>query len=327
MEFDIDFTSGPYAGMSTPRTRYPDMYDYEDARSVMWSLPESEILLGLDGTGEPVTADLTDDSPHILISAASGAGKSVTARSIATQALIKGYTVVFLDAKRHSHRWAKNLPGVLYASSIADIATALVSVGAEMHRRNEVVEGWPGSIESAPVGPPILVVFEEMNATMDALKDADKKIGRDEVTATSSFEEIMFLGRAARCHVVAIGQRVDATVMKVAVRENFGVRILIRHSWETWSLLVPKTSSRGGQPAAPQEAGRGHVVYGGRPLQTQLMYLSEETAAALVRDAHDARERAGLIEPPLSRREDRKRARAAVAATQRATGRMMPYRQ
>jgi hypothetical protein len=314
MEFD--FSNGPYSGMSSPRSEFPSIYDYEAARATMWQLPEHEILLGVDGEGSPITFDLHQDSPHALISAASGAGKSVTARSIATQALIKGYSVVILDAKRHSHRWAKNLPGVHYASSMPEIGNALVSVAAEMHRRNEVVEEWPGSVETAPVGSRVLVIFEEMNATMDALADLDKQLPRGGYGTSAAFGDIMFLGRAARIHMLAIAQYADRNTLKTAWRENFGVRILIQHSWEAWNMLVPRAGRSGGAPAAPTAKGRGYVVVKGRAVESQLMFLPEELSAQLVRDADAARERVGL-----TRRQDRRRARQAVAATQRSTGR------
>jgi hypothetical protein len=317
---DFDFTQGPYSGMSTPRAEFPGILDYEGARGTFWQLPEHEILLGVDGEGSPMTADLNSDSPHVLVSAASGAGKSVTARSIATQGLIKGYTVVFLDAKRHSHRWAKNLPQVHYASSMPEIANALVSVAAEMHKRNEIVEEWPGDVESAPVGPRIMIVFEEMNATMDALADLDKQLGKGDYSSAAAFGDIMFLGRAARVHVLAIAQYADRNTIKTSIRENFGIRILIQHSWEAWNMLVPRASRSGGAPASPTAVGRGYAVVKGKPRETQFLYLGEELCAELVRNAYDARERAGLA-PRWDRRDERRNRRRAIAATQRATGR------
>lgn len=314
MEFD--FTQGPYSGMSTPRNDFPRILTYADAQATMWGLSESEIMLGVDGEGSPITADLAGDSPHVLISAASGAGKSVTARSIATQALVKGYTVVILDAKRHSHRWAKSLPGVHYATSMPEIANALVSVAAELHRRNEVVEEWPGSVETAPVGPRILVLFEEMNATMDALADLDKQLAKGDYGTVAAFGDIMFLGRAAKEHMVAVSQYADAKTLKTAWRENFGVRILIQHSWEAWNMLVPRAGRAGGAPAAPTQKGRGYVVVNGKARETQLTYMEEELCASLVR----------TMAPPLettSRRKVRRQERQSIAATNRATGRTL----
>lgn len=315
---DFTIRMDHFDGMSTPIDEYPEIYNYDAARGALWSLPESQILLGLNGQGGVEVADLNSDSPHILISASSGAGKSVTARSIATQALIKGFEVVFLDIKRHSHRWAKNLPGVHYAGTLPEIASALKSLGVHLHRRNEIVNDYPGEIEDAEVGPRIMVVFEEMNATMDALADLEKQMDRTAYKPSRAFGDVMFLGRAAKISVVAVSQYAKA-VMRPAILENFGTRVLIRHSWETWNGLVPRASSSGGAPPAPTHVGRGYVVVGGRPTQLQILFIPEEVGASLVRDAYDARVRAGLVDAPR-KRDVRRFERAAVAATARATG-------
>lgn len=313
-EFNINFDDGPYAAGADPLfDEFPDVLTYGDAVGDMWTLPDTAAMLGVDGEGNPVVLDFLA-TPHALISAGSGAGKSATSRAVVMQALVKGWTVVVLDAKRHSHRWAKNLPGVHYASTIRQIGTALISVGAEMHRRNEVVESWPGPIETAPVGPPILVLFEEMNATVGALADLDKTLEKGKITANEAFESIMFLGRAARVHVLAVAQYADRKAIKTSVRENMDCRILIQHSWEAWSMLVPRSSSRGGQPASPTQKGRGYVVTAGRPRETQLLFIEEELCAALVRQARPDN-------PRISRREDRRQRRAAIEATERHTGR------
>lgn len=318
MNDDFTLRMDEFDGLSTPIDEYPEIYDYAAARGAFWTIRESEILLGVNGQGAEEIADLDSDSPHILISASSGAGKSVTARSIATQALVKGFEVVFLDIKRHSHRWAKNLPGVHYAGTLPEIASALKSLGVHLHKRNEIVNDYPGAIADAPVGPRIMVVFEEMNATLDALSDFEKQMSRTELKPSRAFGDVMFLGRAAKISVVAISQYAKA-VMRPAILTNFGTRILINHDWETWAGLVPRSSSTGGQPPAPPEVGRGHNVVGGRPAQLQLLFIGEEESAQIVRDAYDARVRAGLVKAP-SKRQVRKYERAAIAATVKATG-------
>src|SRR5260221_12926933 len=63
-------------------------------------------FIGYGRGGKPVNADLDSDSPHVLISAGSGGGKSVTLRTLACQILHHGGTVLVLDIKRISHMWA-----------------------------------------------------------------------------------------------------------------------------------------------------------------------------------------------------------------------------
>src|SRR5690606_39318489 len=57
----------------------------------------------------------------------------------------------------------------------------------EVHRRNMIVDEWDGPLEDAPVGPRIVVVFEEMNATMATLKSLDKRLHEGDYTAIQGF--------------------------------------------------------------------------------------------------------------------------------------------
>ncbi|MFF5973711.1 hypothetical protein ACFY7C_19500 [Streptomyces sp. NPDC012769] len=315
----LNFEAGLYSGLSTPQgsLHFPDVLDWDAARQFIYDTPENEIFLGVDGDGDPIRVNLDDDSPHILINAGSGGGKSTLARGIATQVLTAGANAVFLDAKRHSHRWAKNLPGVHYAQAFAEIGDALVSVGMELHRRNEVIDAFPGPIEEAPVGPRIVLIFEEMNATMDALKSMSKKLPEGEYDAMDALADIMFMGRAAKIHVVAIAQFASAEAMGgSAIRENFGYRILARYTKQAWTMLAYDC---GVPQPAPKQKGRGRICHAGVARETQFLYLTEEQAAWLVRAAHEYRQRTGQVRA-YTQQELQYQARHAQAALARARG-------
>lgn len=271
-------TTNPYANLGTPTTAlgFPEMYSYRDAYHAMHEASESAPILGVDGEGNPISVDLDSDSPHMLVSAGTGGGKSTLLRTIAAQMLANGAVATVLDLKRHSHRWAKNLPNVGYAQTLPDIGNALVELGQEVHRRNEIVEMHPGEIEDAPVGPRIVVIFEEMNATMSALRDLSRKLPRGAYTALDAFRDIMFLGRAAKVHVLSVAQFADAKAMGGSdIRENFNTRILIRYSKNAWTMLAYDCGLP--QPA-PEAKGRGMVCSGGKARETQFAYLTEEEA-------------------------------------------------
>ncbi|OII61193.1 hypothetical protein BJP40_06605 [Streptomyces sp. CC53] len=315
-------TTSTYTGLATPAApnSFPELFGYHQARPLIADALESAPLLGIDGEGEPVAIDLDSDSPHVLISAASGGGKSVILRSIAAQALAAGNKVAFLDVKRHSHRWAKNLPGADYASTLPEIGDALVALGMEVHRRNEIVDSFPGPVEEAPVGERIIVVFEEMNATMGQLQALGRKLPRDKYDAIDALGDIMFMGRAAKMHVVAVAQYATAAALGGGdIRENFSTRILIRYSDRAWKMLTDVWPP---QPS-PEEPGRGMVCRAGKARETQFLYLSEEEAATLVREAHRARNGADAAEPA---RRDRRQARQE-AFRRTLEGRMALHRQ
>lgn len=280
----INFNQGPYSQMSTASQSlgFPETLTFSDAAGLIQHSEESAPVLGVDGTGKPISVDLDSDSPHMMVSASTGGGKSVVLRTIAAQMLHNGAVATILDVKRHSHRWAKNLPNVGYAASLPEIGNALVELGREVHRRNEIVENWPGTIETAPVGPRIVVVFEEMNATMAQLKELTRRIPNGTYDAMDALNDIAFMGRAAKVHLLAVGQFMDARTVGSAIRECFATRILIRYTKQTWTMLA---WDAGLPQAAPEQKGRGMVVRGGKARETQFLFLTEEEAAALARGA------------------------------------------
>jgi DNA translocase FtsK/SpoIIIE-like protein len=281
----IDPSKGPYSGLTgaSQAINFPEVLTWEDGAHLVAETPDNTMMLGVDGLGEPITVDLDSESPHVLISGATGGGKSAILRSMAMQSLCAGSHVVFLDLKRHSHRWAKNLNNVVYAQTLPEVGNALVSLGAEVHRRNLVVDNHPGPIEEAPVGERLVVVFEELNATMAQLQAISKKgmAARNTYTAMDGLRDIMFMGRAAKVHLVAAAQFADAKSTGGSdIRENFSTRILIRYTSNQWNMLAYDC---GYPESSPEEPGRGMVCRGGKARQTQFLYVTEEEAAEAVR--------------------------------------------
>lgn len=289
----MNWTDGtnPYAGASTPQKGYPSILPIAEATDWIEEIAESSVLLGVDGTGEPVTVDLDSESPHILVSARTGAGKSAIARSIAVQRLCKGDIVSVLDVKRHSHRWAKKLaPNVHYAPTVQDVGFTLVQVGRELHRRNVVVDEWDGPVETAPVGPRIVIVFEEMNATMRQLKDLDKRLPDGNYRATDALADISFMGRAVKIHLVSFAQMATYRASGGSeIVECYGTRILVKYSPQAWRYLA---SDCGRAITAPEEVGRGMVCQDGKAKETQLLWITEEQSIPMVTRSLPAQRRA-----------------------------------
>lgn len=282
---------GPYSGSSSPQSDFPSVLPVNEATDLLAACGPDEILFGVDGEGNSVTVDLSADSPHILVSASTGAGKSAVARSVAVQRLTRGDLVVVLDIKRHSHRWAKKLaPVVHYAPDVASIGDALVNVGREVHRRNAVVEAWDGPLEDAPVGPPMLVVFEEMNATTARLKSLDRSAPPGQYRALEALADIAFMGRAVKVRLISFAQMATYRASGGSeVIESYGTRVLINYSPKAWRYLAEDC----GRPVpAPPEVGRGMVCRGTKATETQLLWVPEDDAPALVTSAVPAQRRA-----------------------------------
>jgi len=282
---------GPYAGATTPQFDFPSVLPLSEASDWLADCRESEILLGVDGDQQPVKVDLSADSPHLLVSASTGAGKSAIARSVAVQRLARGDVVIFLDVKRHSHRWAKALaPAVHYAPDVPSVGDALVNLGRELHRRNAVVDAWEGPLEEAPVGPRITVIFEEMNATTSRLKMLDRGRPSGMYSAMDGLSDVSFMGRSVRIGLVSFAQMASYRSSGGSeVIENYGTRILINYSPKAWRYLAEDC----GRPIpAPPEVGRGMVCRGTKAVETQFLWVPEESAQGFVTNAVPAQRRA-----------------------------------
>ncbi len=263
----------------TVRRRPPAHVGYEALKARFGNLKDHELFAGL-GVGEkPVIIDLHLDSPHIAESAGTGAGKSVLVQLLAVQVLARGGLVTLLDLKG-SHRWALNMPGVDYCTRAAQMHDALVRLAEVADQRNQdslhEAEGWDP-------GPRILVVAEELNATMALLKAYWAQVrppgGPKTSPAIEGLRFLLYTGRAAKMHVLGVAQMLTALATGGPEgRENFGVRCLARYTRNAWQMLVPEAA----MPRASRTLGRWQVVVAGQVTETQVCYLSAQEARIFV---------------------------------------------
>lgn len=276
----------PYTGSGGTSVDIPERVELSD-------IPQpsaSTICFGMDADG-PVTVDLDSESPHVLVNAPTGLGKSAVARSIAVQRASLGDLVIILDRKMHSHRWAYGLePLTHYADDEPSIGSALVNLGRELHRRNQVVKAFEGAASLAPVGPRVIIVFEETNATLGRLMALDKQLASGGYGALDGFRDLMFMGRAVKMHVIAFAQLASyRSGLSADLIENFGTTVMIGHSEKAWKWLA---SDCGRYRVAPTGEGRGMVCRAGRARETQLTWVSEHDARETVLTSIPAQRRA-----------------------------------
>ncbi|RSS57505.1 pRL2-11 [Streptomyces sp. WAC01280] len=254
-------------------------------RELLASMPESAPLIGLGAGKRKVSVDLDHDSPHVLISAGTGGGKSTILRTIACQFLHNGAQAHILDFKRISHTWARGVPRVNYCRDIAEIHDALIELGAEGHRRIRLAEQLGDDVLAAKpdrVGPRTVILLEEINATMSQLRRYWEKVRSSDDPKTSpaidALAEILFMGRQVRLHVLLVAQSATARALGgPEMRENFSTRILVRYTLNAWKMLVPEVHPA---PKPTRHPGRVQVVLGGAARETQVLHLSEAEARA-----------------------------------------------
>lgn len=259
----------------TSRPRVPNRVLWDDVAELVAATTDTRPLLGLGAGGRPVYLDLELDSPHLAISAGSGAGKSVLAATVLIQALHRGAVAVVIDVKRHSHRWCYGLPGVAYARDIRDCHDALVAVGEEARRRNVVSDD-----PAADVGPRMIVLVEELNATITQLgwwwETVRAKGDPKTSPAIAALREVLFMGRAVRVNLIAVAQQLSARAIGGGEsRENLGTRALARATDRSWAMLAPQIT-----PIPPRSRipGRWHVVTGDDVAEVQVAYATDQQA-------------------------------------------------
>lgn len=263
----------------TVRKRPPKEVGRADFEARTAGLAEHEYWLGLAAGGQSSKISLKADSPHIGISAASGAGKSVLAMLLIVQTLQRGGEVFILDIKG-SHRWALGLPGVTYCRTDAEIHAAWVALGQLARDRNNQAFTDP---EAEKGFRRVLVVAEELNGMMDALADYwadERESSRDRDPAMRGMRDILRMGRSAKVHVVAIAQRLSAAASGNGdARENLGSALcLARFSANTWRMLCEGLP----MPRASSALGRWFIVAGGTATETQVCLLDEWDARLMV---------------------------------------------
>lgn len=244
---------------------------FADALGALSRAKDDEWVWGPGKRGAWVTTSLSGDSPHAGISMGSGAGKSTLARWLLAQMLHRGAIGLVLDIKWLSHRWAEGLPNVAVVHRPAEIHAALCWLGGdggavqgEVNRRNEVawvsadIDGNVG----ADVGPRVIVLCEELNDTMKAVRSwwRETRSASDPVRPPSldALDRVSFTGRQVRVHLVYIGQALSAAAMGGGrdSTENVGVIAFARTKQRTWKMLAPDHP----MPKMSGVPGRIHVV-------------------------------------------------------------------
>jgi hypothetical protein len=275
----------------TVRKRPPAQVGFAHVVEHMPRMKEWEFYIGQGAGDVPVAISLRDDSPHIAVSAGSGAGKSVFAQLIAVQILARGGRVTILDRKG-SHRWALGQPGVDYCTRPEQMHDALIRKSVLADERNTLAmheeDDWDP-------GPRELVICEELNATIGQLMnhwaEVREKGEPKRSPAVAALADLLFMGRSAKVNVLAIAQMLTARAIGgPEARENFGIRCLARYTANNWKMLVPEAS----MPRASRSLGRWQVVIGGQATEVQVAYLTTAQSRALASPEKD-------LDRPLSR--------------------------
>jgi hypothetical protein len=264
-----------------------------DVEQRVAALGPDELMVGIGKQDKTVKVSLRSDSPHFGISMGTGGGKSNLATFWLVQELRRGAIALILDAKLFSHPWAfkdmdaeyGQLPNVGYARRTSALHDAMVWLGDEIERRNQVAEriiDAKGNLHG-DVGPRLWIIAEELNMATPLLKQHWAEIRDREQPkkspALTGMAQVAFAGRAVKMHLIVIGQQLTAeTLGGGAVRENIGVRCLARYRESSWNMLVGRDVP---MPPSPEVDGRVQCVAGAAVSETQTPLMDLELAREL----------------------------------------------
>lgn len=257
--------------------RPPKKVLFEDVRTACEQACETDLVVGIDADDKPVLISLEQDSPHILCSIGSGGGKTILCKSIACQALYKGFRVIIIDCvKRGSQaKWAKSIDGVEIYRHIDVAHDALLELQAEIDARCENYWSYDHDNDQR-----IILVIEEANQTQRRLQSywANELGGRRTSPAILAIENILCVGREPKVNVLTVGQRMSAQASGGGdARENYGVRLANRFSPQTARMLFGEIDPL---PRSSTHPGRVQMVTGGKAIEVQIPFVRSDDAVS-----------------------------------------------
>jgi hypothetical protein len=283
-EFDWTGVAGPKPVVTwAPAPKLPEVVTLEMVRDAIETARAGQLIAGLGARDAVARIRLAGDSPHFLVNGPSGSGKSVAVQNAIAQFLFHGGFAIILDFKELSHVWADSLdgtlPNIVYCRSDEDIYDMLMWLQTELRRRNKVARFTArrdGSIE-ANVGDRLLVAAEELNVTAARLKSWWQDNGDGGLCpAIKAMNEVLFMGRQAKMHMLQASQRADANAVGGgAARENLTARLLLgKIQKPTWKMLAGEFE----YPASMStQLGAGFLV-GSDVTAVQTVYLTPQEA-------------------------------------------------
>src|SRR5699024_11118607 len=102
--------------------RPPAKVKFSEVKSIIFRESKATApILGIGPKNRRISSDFESESPHILLSMGTNAGKSSAVKAMVVPLLMEGAQVYILDPKWNSHTWAMNIPNVHICSSVSEM--------------------------------------------------------------------------------------------------------------------------------------------------------------------------------------------------------------
>lgn len=251
--------------------------------------PVDLIPFAVNAAGEVQRIDLTDKTPHVLVSASTGWGKTTILTIPIAWVASRGGLVDVCDPKRIGYvapagvPLFRDLPNVRLHTNIAGMVGAIVSYREEMQERYKLIEAG-ADLTDPDRFPTRLLVLDEMGSLIAMMKSyyADEIKQRGMPAQPPWLTDVLMIlwqGRAAKMHVITAAQQASAQVLiNSDARDQYALKIAAGpQSRAAWGMMF------GDEPIRVAEARKGRAMVGiGPELQAmQLMRIGTREARAL----------------------------------------------
>lgn len=236
----------------------------------------------------PMTLNLSNTLPNILVAGTSGAGKSTLVKSILCQ-LLENYTskelnLIYMDNKGGlESNFFKNVEHLTYRTKNPhQTIDTLLNLKTEMFRRMELLENqgvsnivnYNKKVKENKKLPFVLAVIDELFSFMTLPKSSKKE---DEIytqsVAYSTMGEIASMCRAVGIHLMFCTQKPTSDVIPTFITCNCGIRIGLKTSTEQESRNI--IEQNGLELIESDSIGSG-IIKAGEITKFQSFYLTDD---------------------------------------------------
>lgn len=246
---------------------FPDEWIAPDAGK------ELSVPIGMVAGNKWAFIEMEKETPHTLVAAPTGFGKTTILLVLVGYVLMQGGTVDVIDPKRVGFLELEGMPGVRIHTDVESWPKVVAEYRASMERVYQARENG-GDIDDRAEFPTRLLVIDEKGSYTEMLKAWWKSSGKKGEPPTFIDEKvILWQGRFAR-HFMATGaQQANGRVLhSTDERDNYGARIAAGpQSAESWRMMFG-----GKRQACPVLKGRAFWSNGTEPMPIQLTYVTAD---------------------------------------------------
>ncbi len=216
---------------------------------------EAKIALGQSPSGGAIVADLSK-TPHWLIGAATGMGKSVLLRSIIYQSCNKDICVTVADWKGGVDYPAEFRRAARFIFTLKELIATLETFEDELNRRkNLFTENGCSNIaeytsQNGRVLPRWLLILDETSMILD-VTGRDKSEKEQISSVLNGLLTITRLGRAFGLHLICATQRTSVDSVPGALKANLDGRLAGHTPDDQSSIVLLGTADAAKLPAIP----------------------------------------------------------------------------